>query len=1353
MQSKFFLSILLVFGLLSPPLIYAQERDFLLSEKDTKVILNAIQREVSKIGGDLRIFKYNAEEQAVLTLLRNSSRETIIEFLPGFLVTETIKIALNLVSFLEKFSETTVKVILKEIEKQTVKKAVEIGTNWLFQNDIRVGSGNIKHKKTSSNFQYLITYSSMGSGKADIVFEFYSTDPIIPIPFTSSIGTFAGSLGESSYARAIDPFIIHVETVIKRYSLGWRISSSAKTKITVEFPDKVPRLELAKELPYPIEEQKINLLNKLTAVKRVFDTLGNAGIEVFNTLGKGVGIVKDTIEVFFSFISKIISFGGAGLINPLQEESLGLDVVESQLNEIKDDPKLEVELNPIKDENEKQAELDLVEDEEKLNLAREICVIDPLATPTLGGIIFSEIAWMGTAVSATDEWIRLQNVSHLQNLSNASVNLQGWQLIDKDGDIEVIFDKDYLIPPRGVFLLERTDDTSNPDIPADLIYTGSLRNSNEALYLFDSNCVLRDKVVADPDWPAGESSSQKSMARKADFTWQTSSSSNGISDTEDNLDSIEIQQYSENEEGFGVKEEQEMEITICSQENLETPGHTPVILNEIAWMGTTNSANDEWIELKNITNNQVLLENWQLIDKDNQIKVIFTNQDTILANGFYILERTDDTTLSTIVADNIYTGGLSNIDESLRLFNASCVLIDEVIASPDWPAGDNETKRTMERKGGSDPPLVWQTYYGDNNGTPKAENSIAPVSSPSPSPSPGSSPSPSPSPTPSSSPSPSPTPTPTPSPLSPETMTKTIVINEIAWMGTVASANDEWIELYNTTSEEIDMTGWKLQAEDGTPSITLSGSIGAAGYFLLERTDDTTISDITADFIYTGALGNTGEVLRLYDASDVLVDKVDDSSSWSAGDNTIKQSMERIDTLVSGTDSTNWVNNNLITHNGEDLNGAFVNGTPGQINSVSVSSTTISSLRLNEFDSITLAKLGSPYSSVSLSVPSNKTLIIEPGVRVEFKNNEGRFVINGTLRAIGTSENGIIFTSDNSSNWCGLNFTSTSINSELNYTTIEKSSSGGAGCTGNQYSVWVEGSSITFQNSTITSSGNSNRKLHLENSDSVIDNVTISGAAAASSSAAIYIENGSPTIQNSTIQDSSIGIWSDGGLSTPTIQNNTFTGNTHAVKLSSSGAVLSLNTATNNTYNGIFVEGQVFFTDITWKADSMPYIINQFTVNEGKTLTIEAGAQIQFIGVPYSGPELVVKGTLVTQGTLGNLVTFTKSSSIAFWKRIHFTSTSSGSSLSYTQINYAGSALGKMGALYIEGSVDLQNVTIQNSPSAGIYASGTVTGDNITLQDNTYAFRLDVAECPSLTNVTISGSGDDFYAGSLECVF
>jgi hypothetical protein len=47
-----------------------------------------------------------------------------------------------------------------------------------------------------------------------------------------------------------------------------------------------------------------------------------------------------------------------------------------------------------------------------------------------------------------------------------------------------------------------------------------------------------------------------------------------------------------------------------------------------------------------------------------------------------------------------------------------------------------------------------------------------------------------------------------------------VVISEVAWMGTQASANDEWIELYNTTSAPIDLT--KLQQRCDSPLWILS---------------------------------------------------------------------------------------------------------------------------------------------------------------------------------------------------------------------------------------------------------------------------------------------------------------------------------------------------------------------------------------------------------------------------------------------------------------------------------------------------------------------------------------------------
>jgi phosphatidylserine/phosphatidylglycerophosphate/cardiolipin synthase-like enzyme len=131
-----------------------------------------------------------------------------------------------------------------------------------------------------------------------------------------------------------------------------------------------------------------------------------------------------------------------------------------------------------------------------------------------------------------------------------------------------------------------------------------------------------------------------------------------------------------------------------------------------------------------------------------------------------------------------------------------------------------------------------------------------------------------------------------------------IIINEVAWMGTTASYNDEWLELYNNTSSAIDLSGWTLNALDGAPAISLSGSISAGGYYLLERTDDNTVSEVNADLVYTGALGNSGETLELRDSSGNLIDSVD---AWYAGDNTSKATMERIDSQASGTDSTNWV--------------------------------------------------------------------------------------------------------------------------------------------------------------------------------------------------------------------------------------------------------------------------------------------------------------------------------------------------------------------------------------------------------------------------------------------------------------
>jgi len=161
-----------------------------------------------------------------------------------------------------------------------------------------------------------------------------------------------------------------------------------------------------------------------------------------------------------------------------------------------------------------------------------------------------------------------------------------------------------------------------------------------------------------------------------------------------------------------------------------------------------------------------------------------------------------------------------------------------------------------------------------------------------------------------------------------------VVIYEIAWMGTDASSYDEWIELYNTSNSAIDLTGWVLSATDGTPNISLEGTINPNSYFLLERVDDNTISDIQADQIYSGALENAGEHLELRDDSNQLIDEVNCASGWFAGTNSPRNSMEKISPALDGNAEASWGTNDGVTRNGLDANSQPINGTPKAQNSV-----------------------------------------------------------------------------------------------------------------------------------------------------------------------------------------------------------------------------------------------------------------------------------------------------------------------------------------------------------------------------------------------------------------------------------
>lgn len=153
-----------------------------------------------------------------------------------------------------------------------------------------------------------------------------------------------------------------------------------------------------------------------------------------------------------------------------------------------------------------------------------------------------------------------------------------------------------------------------------------------------------------------------------------------------------------------------------------------------------------------------------------------------------------------------------------------------------------------------------------------------------------------------------------------ETSYAAIRINEIAWSGTPESANNEWIELFNDGEEALSLENWQLTALDGSPQILLTGTIEPNGFFVLERTDDTTIPHIPANQLYTGSLSNTGETLILKDGTGTEIDQTP-SGEWIAGES----SPERRSMM--------WIENGWETFQGEASEGIF--GSPGEINSIS----------------------------------------------------------------------------------------------------------------------------------------------------------------------------------------------------------------------------------------------------------------------------------------------------------------------------------------------------------------------------------------------------------------------------------
>lgn len=227
-----------------------------------------------------------------------------------------------------------------------------------------------------------------------------------------------------------------------------------------------------------------------------------------------------------------------------------------------------------------------------------------------------------------------------------------------------------------------------------------------------------------------------------------------------------------------------------------------VVINEVMWMGSDDSTADEWIELKNMTDNPINLKNWDIYGAvsggSGHLEIAHGVDAYIPANGFLLIANKDkdysDLDVNVDVAKtNISLQNNYNTNGALILKDKDGNMIDAtpIPSDSDWPAGENGSStsdyRSMQRKlvpgDGTDEnnwftinhPAANDTDYWDdeinNYGTPGSENLLP------------------------------------------------IVLNEFlanpTGTDTASMPDGEFIELWNNDSEDWDVDGWIISNGHG----------------------------------------------------------------------------------------------------------------------------------------------------------------------------------------------------------------------------------------------------------------------------------------------------------------------------------------------------------------------------------------------------------------------------------------------------------------------------------------------------------------------------------------------------------
>ncbi|QKG79267.1 right-handed parallel beta-helix repeat-containing protein [Tenuifilum thalassicum] len=302
-------------------------------------------------------------------------------------------------------------------------------------------------------------------------------------------------------------------------------------------------------------------------------------------------------------------------------------------------------------------------------------------------------------------------------------------------------------------------------------------------------------------------------------------------------------------------------------------------------------------------------------------------------------------------------------------------------------------------------------------------------------------------------------------------------------------------------------------------------------------------------------------------------------------------------------------------------------------------------------------------------------LTIQPGTTIKFEAGASLHIgysSNATLIANGTADKPIVFTSNASNptlgSWEGITFWEYSLNSSMQFCTIEYAGKSGEGA------VNLEGCAITFSNNIVRFTKDYGLAL---------------------SSEASFTEMNSNS-------------FSDCG--------------NHPLRLPCEymHTIGTGNVFTCPENKGVNVYEGTAKGNVTWRKLDKPYFVEGDLNFEDGTLTIEPGAIFKFGAESDFHIGYNENSTLLANGTAANPIVFTSSATVpaaGAWNGITFWENSLNSSMKYCTIEYAGET--GDGAVNLEGcAITFSNNTVRNAKDYGLKLSSE--SSFIEMNDNQF---------------------------------